>query len=81
MTWIKNTSGKPDAILTLSMITLGVVLIKFFLSEVAFGRLVFGSIDGGTIAALLTPTLGSYCARRWTDANSPQTNKDSNNAK
>jgi len=74
MTWITNTNGKPDAILTLSVVTLGVVLFKFFVSEMSFGPIVFGQIDGGTIAALLTPTLGAYVARRYTDANAPKGN-------
>lgn len=70
MSWLSNSDGKPDAVLTMSVVTLGVVLFKFLLSEMSFGPIVFGQIDGGTIAALLTPTLGAYCARRWTDANS-----------
>lgn len=70
--WLKNTSGNEDAILTLSVVTLGVVLLKFFLSEMSFGSIVFGQLDGAVIAALLTPTIGGYCIRRYTDSNAPK---------
>ena len=73
MTWLNNTQGKPDATLTLSVISLAVVLVKFFLSEMAFGSIIFGNLDAGVVAAILTPTLASYCFRRHTDANA---NKD-----
>lgn len=65
--WIKNTDGKEDAMLTMAFITLFVVLLKVALGGVVVGVVSFGGIDSGTIAALLTPTLGAYVARRYTD--------------
>lgn len=66
--WIKNSDGKEDSMLTLGCISLGVVLLKFFLSEMSFGPIVFGQLDGMVVAAILTPTIGAYVARRYTDA-------------
>ncbi len=60
MTWLKNSRGKPDAMLTFSAATLAVVL----------GKVVFGGLDAGTIGALLTPTLGAYVGRRWMERES-----------
>mgnify|MGYP001574381965 CR=1 FL=1 len=70
--WIKNTAGKPDAVLTMTIMTLVVVLIKYFFAdtgiEVAAGHSIkFGTADSGAIAALLTPTLGAYVMRRYTE--------------
>lgn len=69
--WIKNTSGKPDAMLTFAVAGLGVVLTKFLMTGISltFGGhpMDFGTIDGTSIAAILTPTLGAYVARRHTD--------------
>lgn len=76
MNWMLNTKGKQDAMLTLSVASLAVILLKFFLSEMSFGPVVFGQLDGGVIAAILTPTLGAYVARRYTDSK-----KDNKNAK
>lgn len=69
--WINNTDGKPDAVLTMTLAGFVVVLVKFLLSNVvltlADRTFNFGSVDGSMIGALLTPTLGAYCARRYTD--------------
>ncbi|MHB8407932.1 MAG: hypothetical protein ACYDHY_07600 [Acidiferrobacterales bacterium] len=69
--WIKNTKGRPDSMLTISLLGFAVVLFKFILSGVTmtlFGHEVnFGTVDAATVAAILTPTLGSYVARRYTD--------------
>lgn len=72
MNWMQNSDSKPDAMLTLGVVSLGVVLLKFFLSEMSFGTIVFGQLDGMVVAAILTPTLGAYVARRYTDANAPK---------
>lgn len=71
--WIKNTDGKPDAILTMSVVGFAVVLIKVLLG----GHTITNSlmnvsieilpIDAATIGAILTPTLSAYVARRFTD--------------
>lgn len=69
--WINNTEGKPDAVLTLTILSFVFVMIKFLIAgaSIAIGDVVYsaGPIGADEIAAILTPTLGSYVARRWTD--------------
>jgi hypothetical protein len=72
MFWmIRNSAGKPDSMLTFSIISLGTVLVKVLAAglvvQLANKSVTIGGIDGTTIAALLSPTLGSYVARRYTD--------------
>lgn len=63
--WIRNEHGKPSFTLTAAVVTLIVVLVKTLLGGVSFAGIVFGApLDAGTIAALLTPTLGAYVVRR-----------------
>lgn len=78
MNWLKNSQGNEDSMLTLGVVSLAVVLLKFFLSEMSFGPVVFGNLDGAVVAAILTPTLGAYVARRYTDTLNA---KDKNNDK
>lgn len=67
--WITHPrSGAPDAMLTLAVYSVAVVLVKFFLSDVAFGSLTFGELDAGVIGAILTPTLGAYALRKHKDS-------------
>lgn len=73
---MQNSQGNEDAMLTLGVISLGVVLFKFLVSEMSIGSLVFGQLDGAVIAAILTPTLGAYCARRYTDSVKRKDNSD-----
>lgn len=70
MNWLKNSDGKEDSMLTLGVVSLAVVLTKFFLSDMSFGPVVFGQLDGMVVAAILTPTLGAYVARRYTENSS-----------
>jgi uncharacterized YccA/Bax inhibitor family protein len=66
--WIKDPdSGRLDVIETLALYTLVIVLAKFMVSEMSFGPIVFGAIDGGTIAALLTPTLGALTFKKHSE--------------
>jgi hypothetical protein len=69
--WIKNTDGKKDAVLTLALAGFVVVLLKVLLGgfhlEVAGKDITLGTIDASVIGAILTPTLGAYVARRYTD--------------
>lgn len=69
--WIKNTDGKKDAVLTMTLMGFLVILAKVLLGgveiEVAGAKYAFGTIDGAVVAAVLTPTLGAYVARRYTD--------------
>lgn len=76
MNWMKNSEDKPDSMLTLGAVSLAVVLIKFFLSDMTIGPVVFGQLDGMVIAAILAPTLGAYVARRYTDAVHKKDNND-----
>ena len=66
--WIKNTSGKIDAMLTFSVYAFFTVLGKVVFGGNTFDLVVFtlsiSPIDPAMIAALLAPTLGAYVARR-----------------
>lgn len=75
MNWMKNSKGKEDAMLTLGVASLAIVLLKFFLSEMSIGPIVFGQLDGSVVAAILTPTLGAYVMRRFTDSKKDQDEK------
>jgi hypothetical protein len=69
--FVRNTDHQPDTMLTMSVLAFLFVLVKVVLNGVtitAFGNtLNCGTIDGGLIAAMLTPTLGAYVWRRHTD--------------
>jgi len=69
--WMTNTSGKKDAVLTMAFIGFILVVIKVLLAGSTIiwngDTISFGEIDAPTIGAILTPTLGAYCARRFTD--------------
>lgn len=69
--WIRNTDGKGDAVLTMTLWCLVVILVKLVFSgfslTVGTWTVGAGNIDAGIIAALLSPTLGAYVARRYTD--------------
>lgn len=72
MFWmLKNSSGKKDAVLTMAVVGFAFVLLKMLLVGVSLHlgerSVNFGTIDGSTIAAILTPTLGAYVGRRYTD--------------
>lgn len=73
--WIKNTSGKPDAVLTLTLIGFVIVMLKVLLNgaSLSFNGAAYslGTIDAAMIAAVLSPTLGAYVARRYTDKRHP----------
>jgi uncharacterized membrane protein len=69
--WIKNTDGKPDAMLTFATIAFVVVIFNIFLAT--FGTMtIFGftisfvAMEAGTMTAFLAPTLMAYVSRRWT---------------
>lgn len=75
MYWIKNTSGKPDAMLTFATLSFAVVTFNILLATLGhfeFGRLKFSfeSMDSGTMTAYLAATFGAYVTRRWTDRGS-----------
>lgn len=65
--------GNPSFTVTVSALTLGVVLVKFLLAGITIGKVSFGGYpDSLIVAALLTPTLGSYVMRRGQDIKSNQ---------
>lgn len=83
MFWIKNTSGKEDAMLTFALISFFVVTINLFLATFKsisimgydFG---FSFMDASTMTAYLAATFGAYVSRRWTDKKYPNdANKES----
>jgi hypothetical protein len=71
MLWIKNTDGKKDAVLTMTFMGFLVVLVKVLFAGAVFDLGVrtvsVGTIDAAAIAAILTPTLGAYVMRKYTD--------------
>lgn len=75
--WLTNPgTEKPDTMLTLGVYALGVVLLKFLGSEMTFGPITFGNLDGAVVAAILTPTLSAYVVRRYTDTVKPPVKDD-----
>lgn len=78
--WLKNSKGKRDAMLTISMIGFIVVILKVLLNgstvQVGSFQYSFGLIDAGMIAAILTPTLGAYVARKHSDNKTQQEAQD-----
>lgn len=72
MFWVKNTSGKPDAMLTFAVVSFAVVTLNLFLSTFAeisvFGHsFTLAPLDSGTLTAYLGATFTAYVTRRWTD--------------
>lgn len=72
MLWIKNTAGKPDAMLTFAFYSFLVVTINVLLGT--FGTITRGEVsiqfvpmDAGTMTAYLGSTFTAYVTRRWTD--------------
>ena len=72
MYWIKNTSGKPDAMLTFAFLAFGVVTVNILLAT--FGRISYGemeihfqSMEAASMTAYLAATFTAYVTRRWTD--------------
>lgn len=65
-------SGKKDTMLSLSVYAFFVCLFKFLMNGVSFTIfdyiIDFGTVDATLIAALLTPTLVAYSARKYTDS-------------
>jgi len=72
MHWIKNTSGKPDAMLTFAFLAFSVVTLNILLAT--FGRISykdfeigFQSMEAASMTAYLAATFTAYVTRRWTD--------------
>lgn len=73
---IKDTDGNPSWTATFSLWMVLAVVIRFLLSGIGITigttTLTAGVLDGGLVAAVLTPTLGAYLGRRWTDRRYPR---------
>lgn len=74
--WVKNTHGKPDAMLTFALFSFIVVTLNVFLSTfgtIAIGGMVlkFTLLDSSVMAVYLGATFTAYVSRRWTDSKLP----------
>ena len=70
--WIKNTDGKPDAMLTFATIsffavTLNVLLATIGQLSIAGNIIEFQTLDSGTMGVYLAATFTAYVSRRLTD--------------
>ena len=70
--WIKNTSGKQDAMLTFAVISFAVVTGNLLLSTIgsiqgATLSIGFQALDASVMTAYLGATFTAYVTRRWTD--------------
>lgn len=67
--WFKNGDGKEDAVLTMAWLGFLVIVFRILVSGLKISvwgqNLEFSTIDAGTIAAVLTPTLGAYVAHQY----------------
>jgi hypothetical protein len=71
--WMKNTSGKPDAALTLMVMSFLLVTSAYVASVVgtlSVGGVMFSfsAFDVTYATAITVPLMGLYFGRRWTDA-------------
>lgn len=78
--FITDTAGNKSLTATFAVIGFIVVMLKVLTSggsiEVGSFSYSFGSIDAAMVAAILTPILGSYTARRWGQPTTSQDNQD-----
>jgi len=70
--WIKNTEGKPDAMLTFAIISFAVVTLNILLAtvgQISFSgnEIQFETLDSGAMGVYLTATFSAYVGRRLTD--------------
>lgn len=77
--WVEHPRSKqPDAMLTLAVYSVAATVIKFLFSDMTFGAVTFGDLDASVIAALLTPTLGAYAARKFSQPPEAKEEKEDN---
>lgn len=72
MTWIKNSSGEPDAMLSFAtiafiMVTLNLLLATLGEITIAGTTLHFQAMDTSVMSVYLGATLTAYVSRKWTD--------------
>lgn len=69
MLWIKNTNGRPDAVLTFALVSMVIVFFKLMFAGVEFSfdgfKWIVQTIDAATIGAILVPTLGAYVSNKY----------------
>ncbi len=70
--WIKNTSGKPDSMLTFAtfafiVVTINILLSTFGVLDIKDFHFEFKALDGGIMAVYLGATFSAYVSRKWTD--------------
>ena len=71
--WLKNSSGKQDAMLTFATISFAIVSVNILLSSIqelglpSGASISFQILDTGTMTAYLAATFGAYVSRKWTD--------------
>lgn len=70
--WVKNTSGKKDAMLTFATISFIVVTLSVILSSISDLKIGnfsanFIPLDSGLASIYLGATFSAYVTRRWTD--------------
>ena len=71
--WLKNSSGKQDAMLTFATISFAIVSFNILLSSIQElglpngASISFQILDTGTMTAYLAATFGAYVSRKWTD--------------
>jgi len=62
---MRNSHGHRDAMLTMAVTSLAVILLKVITAGMVIGTVQCGAMpDASVIGALLVPTLGAYVARR-----------------
>jgi hypothetical protein len=73
---LKQSDGKPSASFTMVFLTFNVSLLWFFLSIIeGIGPLKVRPFDAGQAMTFLTPLLGLYFGRRFTDLKSQSSNE------
>lgn len=60
-------TGQKDTMLTMAVIATLSAVFKFLANGVTIESVNLGTVDSTLLAALLTPTLGAYWARKHTD--------------
>lgn len=67
--WVKHPrSNKKDTMLTLTVFAFIACVFKFMTNGMVIGEVNLGSVDATLLAALLTPVLTAYTARKWKDS-------------
>jgi hypothetical protein len=72
--WIKNTDGKPDAVLTFALMSVVTVLFKLLLAGLVVSYKTYFTWtitvpDAATIGAVFLPTLGAYVSNKYVTYN------------